>query len=109
MERCRHDLSWIVGRLEVTGAAPTWASTTPVIESWHQVRKEFDRYNRDVEAYNAAAGEIASAAGVPIDDLHAAVASAGPEKLMTPDGAHHAEPAYRMPGQVVAECIRQHL
>jgi len=109
LERYRRNLSWIVERLQATGAVLIWASTTPVIESWHQARKEFDRYNRDVEAYNAAAEEIVSAAGIPIDDLHAAVASAGPEKLMTPDGAHYTDPAYRMLGQVVAECIARHL
>ena len=109
LERYRANLARIVDRLKRTGAALIWASTTPVIDDRHQAVKDFDRYNRDVEAYNAAAGEVMAAAGVPTDDLHAAALTAGIEAVLTPDGVHFTDQGYRMLAEVVADCLRRYL
>jgi len=97
----RENLSWVAGRLAACGAVPIWANTTPVVESWHHERKEFDRFNADVEAYNAAAAGIMAAAGIAVTDLHSAVLAAGPEKLLSPDGVHFPDAGYRLLAETV--------
>ncbi len=109
IEQYRRNLEQIVARLAGTGARLIWASSTPVIEAWHTARKEFDRHNRDIQAYNAVAEDIMRPAGVAINDLHALAASAGPEELLTPDGVHFTEAGYRLLGEAVAESIRRAL
>ena len=99
------NLPRVVDRLAATGATVIWATTTPVIEPRHQAVKGFDRYNRDVDAVNAAAVEIVSAAGVAIDDLHAAATALGLDESLTEDGVHFTEPAYRALARTVAGCI----
>ena len=101
----RANLPRIVEKLRATGATIIWATTTPVIEHRHHARKGFDRYNRDVDAVNAAAGEIMSAAGVAVDDLHAAAAALGLEAALTDDGVHFTGAAYARLAQTVADCV----
>ena len=48
-----------------------WVRTTPVDDVLHHERNQvFDRFERDVTAYNAAADEVMTSAGVPMIDLH---------------------------------------
>ncbi len=107
--RYRENLIRIVARLKQSGAAVIWANTTPVVESRHTAVKEFDRYNRDVQVYNAAAAAIVAQAGMAIDDLHAVVTGAGPERLIGPDGVHMTEEGSVLLGRMVAarvgECL----
>jgi lysophospholipase L1-like esterase len=63
------------------------------------------RFNRDVGAYNAAAAAVMTAAGVAIDDLHAAALDGGGGRLLCPDGVHFTEDGYRVLARRVAECI----
>ena len=86
-----------------------WATTTPVNEAWHHAQKPFDRFEADVMAYNAAASEIASQLGVPIDDLYGIVTAAGRDRLLLPDGVHFTQDGYRLLGKAVADAIRHHL
>ena len=102
----RDNLSWIADRLSACDAAPIWAATTPVVEAWHHQRKAFDRFNADVDAYNAAAAEIMGGAGIAVNDLHAVIQAAGPEKLLSPDGVHFSEAGYRLLAEKVVECLR---
>lgn len=96
LDEYREHLSWIAEKLTACDAAPIWANTTPVVEAWHHERKEFDRFNADVEAYNAAAAEIMAAAGIAITDLHSPVLAGGPETLLSPDGVHFPDAGYRL-------------
>lgn len=100
------NLRAILARLGQTGATRMWATTTPVIEHRHRSAKDFDRLNRDVDAFNAAARRLMGEAGIEIDDLHAAVGGAGPASLLTADGVHFTEDGYRTLGGIVAERIR---
>ena len=109
LERYRDNLRRIVRRLADGGWAAVWANTTPVIEPRHTAVKEFDRFNRDVEAYNAAADAIVSDARLSINDLHAVVVSAGPETVIREDGVHMREEGSRMLARAVADCLRPFL
>jgi len=105
LEEYRANLPRIVDRLAATGATVIWAMSTPVIESRHTARKDFDRYNRDIDAANAAAGEVASAAGIAVDDLHAAATALGLDESLTEDGVHFTGPTYQSLSRTVADCI----
>ncbi len=107
LPRYRANLARIVERLEQTGAKLIWASTTPVAEDRHRAARDFDRLNRDVLAFNAVAAEIMHHAGIGIDDLHAAVLSAGPLKLLGEDGVHFTEEGYRFLAERMADCLRR--
>jgi lysophospholipase L1-like esterase len=109
LDRYRENLARIVERLSQSAAKLIWATITPVIEDRHTAVKEFDRYNRDVKAYNAAAAEIVGRAGIPVDDLHAAAVAAGPEHVICEDGVHFTDDGYRMLAEAVATCLREHL
>jgi len=101
----RENLARIVDRLRDTGKALIWASTTPVIFEWHAAAKPFDRGEEDVVAYNAAAEEIVSQAGIPIDDLHAVMHTAGPDRYLRKDGVHFTDEGYALLAEAVAKAI----
>ena len=109
LERYRRNLTEIGRRLAACGALPVWASSTAVIDARHNAVKEFDRHNADVDAYNAAAGEIMLAAGIRINDLHAAAIAAGIETVVCDDGVHMTDGGYAILAQAVADCIRKAL
>jgi len=91
------------------GSALIWATTTPVNEQWHHERKEFDRWEADVAAYNEAALEVARRLDVPVNDLFAVVMAAGRDELLSPDGVHFTDEGSAMLGRTVANVIRAHL
>ena len=86
-----------------------WATTTPVNERWHRERKDFDRRESDVDAYNQAAGEVANRMDIPINDLYAVVMEHGRDAILSPDGVHYGEAGYQLLGRAVAEAIRAQL
>jgi lysophospholipase L1-like esterase len=92
-----------------TDAAVIWALTTPVNERWHHDRKEFDRLEADVAAYNDVAIGAAREFGVAVNDLHATVMEAGRDDLLEPDGVHFTERGSRLLADAVAAAVRQHL
>ena len=106
LERYRRNLTEIARRLTACGALPVWASSTSIIDARHNTVKEFDRHNADVDAYNAVADEIMLAAGIRIDDLHAAAVAAGIETIICDDGVHMTEDGYAMLARAVADCLR---
>jgi lysophospholipase L1-like esterase len=73
LEKYRENLAGII---EVVagmkgGPRPIWIRTTPCDEAVHnQKSKNFYRYAADCAAYNRAADEIMTAAGVPLLDLY---------------------------------------
>ena len=97
----------IVERLSAeTEAAVVWASSTPVNDERHRLRKNFQRRQDDVAAYNAAADRVMRELRVPIDDLHAVVVDAGADALLGPDGVHFRDDAYKRLGAAVADAVR---
>jgi hypothetical protein len=63
------NLGQILSRLQETGARLVWATTTPVPEG------SGNRREADALDYNLVAGDLMTAAHVPINDLHAFIAA----------------------------------
>ena len=91
---------------DATDATIVWASSTPVNEQWHNATKPFARFEADVDAYNAAAAEIAQELGVGIDDLFSVAMSAGRDELLIEDGVHFTPEGSVLLGEAVADCIK---
>ena len=107
LARYRANVEEIFVRLrEGTQARVIWATTTPVNERRHHENKAFDRFEADVEAYNAAALEIAESFSLRVDDLFRAVTDAGRDALLLPDGVHFTEQGYALLGGAVADAVR---
>ena len=95
--------------LAMEGTCVLWASTTPVDEELHHAKKGFDRFEADVEAYNARAAAHCRALGVEIDDLFDVVQRADKRAILREDGVHFSDEGSRILGGAVAYCIRRHL
>ena len=104
----RTNLAEIVSRLAYRTKALVWATTTPVIYARHHAVKGFDRFEEDVRAYNAAAGEVVAAAGVPVDDLYGEIVRAGPAECLGPDGVHMTATGNAVLAGAVAESLGRH-
>ena len=48
---------------------------------------------------------IVSEAGIPIDDLHALIHDAGPQRYLRTDGVHFSEEGYALLGEAVAKAV----
>lgn len=92
-----------------TQAVVVWASITPVNEEWHRARKEFDRFEADVERYNQAGIEIARRYGAVINDLCQYVMRQGRDDMLCSDGVHYKQSGYRHLGKAVASVVREQL
>jgi lysophospholipase L1-like esterase len=90
-------------------AVVLWATTTPVNPIWHNARKEFDRLEADVLAYNGVAVRVAEEFRVPVNDLHRVVTEHGRDRLLQPDGVHFNEEGCRVLGKAVAGFVRPYL
>jgi lysophospholipase L1-like esterase len=107
LDQYRANLEALFRRVgEETEAVLIWAKTTPVNERWHHERKGFDRFEADLEAYNAAAVDLARSYGVPVSDLTRAATEAGRDTVLAPDGVHFTPRGYNLLGKAVAACIR---
>ncbi len=102
----REMLERILGR---TGATALWATTTPVNQQWHHRNKGFDRFERDVEAYNDAAVAVCRELGVPLDDFYGEVMRAGRDELLLKDGVHFSPEGSALLAEKAASAVRVHL
>ncbi len=111
LDRYRANLQQIVRRLRVeTDATLIFATITPILDARHAARgASFDRFQADVERYNAASLDVMATEGVTVDDLHAAVQAAGPERLLTADGTHYTSEGYALLADAVTEAISRAL
>lgn len=101
------NLQTILERIRTgTKAKIIFATSTPIVDALHAQRKVgFDRFEADVQKYNAAAVAVMHRAGVPVNDLHQLVEDGGREKLMASDGTHYTEQGYELLATAVAEKI----
>jgi lysophospholipase L1-like esterase len=104
VERFEENLYTIVMRLQSeTRARLVWATITPIVEERHnESGRDFRRFTRDVEIYNAGALRIMREAGIEIDDLHAFLVERGLEASISEDGVHLTPEASRAVGREVA-------
>ena len=107
LEEYRENVARILERLQAAGIRPVWATITPVDEVLHHRNKSFDRFEADVDAYNAAALEAAAAAGVAVNDLFCVIESAGRGRLLRDDGVHFTGEGSRLLGEAVAAFVRR--
>jgi acyl-CoA thioesterase-1 len=75
------NLKKLVERLKQTDATLIWATTTAVVDGKPGERRK--RRLKDVQAYNAVARRIMDDAGIPINDLYAALMSIDESKVAT--------------------------
>ena len=86
------NLRKIVERLQKeTTVRLAWATATPVIDERHIAVKGFARHLSDVQVYNRVATAIMTEAGIPIDDLYAAIQSDDMAACISADGVHMTE------------------
>jgi 4-hydroxy-tetrahydrodipicolinate synthase len=78
-----------------------------VIDGQPVAEKDFDRFNRDVEAYNQVADRVMDAYGVAVNDLHRAIVAAGVADCVSADGVHMTDQGYAILTRHVAAAIRR--
>ena len=83
------------------GARIIFALSTAVIEEWG--KPEFMRYNREIEAYNAAAAALMAELGVEVNDLYAVTKDFDP--FLHADWVHYNEEGSRLLAEIVANII----
>lgn len=104
------NLREIAARVRREGAALVFANTTPIQDARHAARGAgFDRFEADVERYNAVALRVMREAGVPVHDLHELVRKHGVERLQQADGTHYAEIGNQVLAEAVADCVTRQL
>lgn len=97
----RRNLKKVFRLLKSSGVKIVWVRTTPVEDRIHKAHcKSFNRYNRDVEAYNKAADRLAKAAGIPFIDLNGFTKALG-GKLYA-DHVHFTRPVSRLQAAYIA-------
>jgi len=107
IQQYRANLTRIVQMAPSLADRFAWIRTTPVDDELHAKRDcGFDRFQKDVDAYNAAADEVMRRAGVPTIDLHAFTLSI--EGDLFTDGVHFLDPVCRRQGEWMAERILEH-
>ncbi len=96
-EQYRRNLVAITQKVRQTGGPRLiWATTTPVIDEWHNGRLDFDRHDEDVRAYNRIARTLMQEYGVPVNDLYTLVKKEDPETVFRKDGVHLTETGSRL-------------
>src|SRR5207248_5051146 len=87
-----------------------FATTTPIIDDRHAARKaDFDRFDKDVRAYNERAVKVMTELGVPVDDLNRIVHDGGAAELLGKDGTHYTPAGSERLADAVADCILRQL
>ena len=105
-EDYRANLRRIFDRLRgETRTRLVWAATTPVVDARHHATKPFDRFEADVQTYNAIALDLA--AGLEINDLHAVIVRGGVAECLGTDGVHMTAMGYALLAGAVAAKIRE--
>lgn len=105
------NLREIVTRIrKETNAVLVFANTTPIHDARHAQRgASFDRFDADVERYNAVAHAVMREAGVTVHDLNWLVKQNSAEKMLSHDGTHYTPEANAVLADAVADCILRQL
>ena len=104
------NLRLIVARLKKATPNVIFATTTPILDDRHAARKaSFDRFDRDVRAYNERAVKVMLELGSPVDDLNRIVQDGDPAKMLGKDGTHYTAAGYDRLADAVADVIKRQL
>lgn len=101
------NLRQIFNHLRETSAQIIWASSTPFLQSVHNVTQSSRRYLKDIHAYNQTAKGLAREFGFTVNDLYALMFMQDLTALTVSDGLHFNEFGNEMLGNAVAESIRK--
>ena len=95
---------------EKTKARIVFALTTPIIDERHAQRKAtFDRFEKDVLAFNAVALKVMDTLKVPVNDLHEIVVRGNAGKMLGKDGTHYTPEGNQKLAQAVTDTVKRHL
>jgi lysophospholipase L1-like esterase/dienelactone hydrolase len=87
-----------------------FATTTPILDDRHATRKaDFDRFDRDVKAYNERAVKVMLELDIPVDDLDRIVRDGDPAKLLGKDGTHYTAAGYERLANAVTDCVKRRI
>ncbi len=103
------NLRKIVEKLKKTDKKLVWATTTPVIDERHNKVKPFDRYLRDVQAYNRVALAIMNEADITVNDLYSVIQNDNVEACLVADGVHTTELGNKLLTDAVCACLLREL
>lgn len=104
------NLRQIVRKLQDRTPNVVFATTTPILDDRHAARKaNFDRYDKDVKAYNQRAVKVMLELGVPVNDLNRIVQDGGPAELLGKDGTHYTPAGNERLADAVTDCISRQL
>ncbi|VTT97088.1 dienelactone hydrolase : YtaP OS=Pedosphaera parvula (strain Ellin514) GN=Cflav_PD0665 PE=4 SV=1: Lipase_GDSL_2: Abhydrolase_7 [Gemmataceae bacterium] len=110
LDEYEKNLRAIVARLKEVTPHLVFATTTPILDDRHAQRKaDFDRFNKDVTAYNDRAVKVMLELGVPVDDLNRIVRDGGAGELIGKDGTHYTPAGSERLADAVADCMRRQL
>src|SRR5436190_18360708 len=105
LDEYEKNLRAIVERLKKATPHVYFATTTPIIDARHAERKaDFDRFDKDVKAYNERAVKVMLELGIPVDDLNRIVQDGGPAELLGKDGTHYTPAGYERLADAVTDC-----
>jgi lysophospholipase L1-like esterase/dienelactone hydrolase len=110
VEKYDPNLRRIVERLRKATPHVIFATTTPIIDDRHAARKaDFDRFDKDVKAYNERAVKVMKELDVPVNDLNRIVLDGGAAELLGKDGTHYTPAGYDRLADAVADCVLREL
>jgi len=102
------DLQAILRQLQQTRATVIWATMTPAHPARPFRTDQWSWRNEEIDAYNEAAAKLMRSSGVPINDLHAIVAS-DPDLYLDADQLHLSAAGRKRCAEAVTDAIRRHL
>lgn len=88
LKEYQNNLEQIFVALDKLDIKVIWATTTPIIESWHNAKKPWLRFQRDITAYNKVSIAVAKNHGAHINDLYTHLTNKGLDSLLFSDGVH---------------------
>lgn len=104
------NLRLIVAKLRARTPHVYFATTTPIVDDRHAARKaDFDRFDKDVKAYNERALKVMRELNVPVSDLDRIVRDGGPADLLGKDGTHYTPAGNERLADAVTDCVRRKL
>jgi len=108
LEVYRANVGHILDVLLPTRARVVWATMTPVHPQRPFRPDQWSWRNGEIDAYNAAALEVVTARGIPVNDLHGLV-QADPDGLLSEDQLHLSEAGVEACADAVAAAVRREL
>jgi len=102
------NLAAILKKLRQTGAIVIWGTTTPVHPDRPFLDTQWSWRNEEIARYNEEALKLMKAEGIPVNDLHAIVASS-PDLYLAEDMLHLSEEGKKKCAEAVSAAIQGRL